>query len=523
MAFGLSVAIALSGCTDDGPEVPGAEPSDSATSEPPPIQAATVRLPAEAAAVLDGTTAAALAIQASQTVFDRSPVVVLVSDGVDPAGAAAIAIELGVPALVTPADVPTATTTPAQPPSTEDASATTDELARLEASTVVAVGVGAQSFANGLPQGIAVVAAPDAADEVSDLPSEGRPEIAPTDPPGVFAALSVAGTDTVMASATLTAAGGEVHELEVPDPRTDSDVITALATQQPAFVVGLGAAFGPPEQFAYRVGVAQTGVELPGGGQVLYPYHRNVALYGNPTSAALGSLGEQSVEASVDRVKALAAQYQEFTEETVVPTFEVISSVASASPSSGGDYSTEMTAEDIRPYVDAARDAGVYVVLDLQPGRTDFLTQAKLFEEFLKQPHVGLALDPEWRLKPGQVHLEQVGTVTAAEINTVVTWLADLTRANSLPQKLLVLHQFKTIMISERTQVDTSRDELAVLIHVDGFGPVPSKFATWNSIRSDPPPNVWWGWKNFIDEDSPLMTPEQTMAVDPVPQFVSYQ
>ena len=289
--------------------------------------------------------------------------------------------------------------------------------------------------------------------------------------------------DTVAASATVEAAGGVVHELAVPDPRSDGDVIKALAAQQPEFVAGLGAAFGAPEQLAYRVDVAKTGVELPGGGQVLYPYHRHVALYGNPTSAALGSLGEQDVPASVARVTALAAEYQAFTEETVVPTFEVISSVASRTPSSGGDYSTEMDPEeDIRPYVDAAREAGIYVVLDLQPGRSDFLTQAKLFEEFLREPHVGLALDPEWRLKPHQVHLEQVGTVTAAEINSVVTWLADLTRENRLPQKILVLHQFKSEMISDRTKIDTSRDELAVLIHVDGFGPTGSKFATWRAI-----------------------------------------
>ena len=162
-------------------------------------------------------------------------------------------------------------------------------------------------------------------------------------------------------------------------------------------------------------------------------------------------------------------------------------------------------------------------MLDLQPGRTDFLTQAQLYEEFLKQPHVGLALDPEWRLGPNQVHLRQIGTVTAAEINGVATWLADLTRNNNLPQKLLLLHQFKSTMISDRTTVDTSRDELAVLIHVDGFGPPGAKFATWNVLREDPPQNVWWGWKNFIDEDSPTFTPAQTLAINPVPHFVSYQ
>ena len=44
----------------------------------------------------------------------------------------------------------------------------------------------------------------------------------------------------------------------------------------------------------------------------------------------------------------------------------------------------------------------MYVVLDLQPGYTDFLAQAQRYEEFLAQPHVGLALDPEWRLAPGR-------------------------------------------------------------------------------------------------------------------------
>ena len=70
--------------------------------------------------------------------------------------------------------------------------------------------------------------------------------------------------------------------------------------------------------------------------------------------------------------------------------------------------------------MDAAREAGVYVMLDLQPGRTDFLTQAKRYEELLAQPHVGLALDPEWRLGPQQLHLEQIGSVGIDEVNSVV-------------------------------------------------------------------------------------------------------
>jgi hypothetical protein len=34
---------------------------------------------------------------------------------------------------------------------------------------------------------------------------------------------------------------------------------------------------------------------------------------------------------------------------------------------------------------------------------------------------------------------------------------------------------------------------------------------------------VWWGWKNFYDEDRPTLTPAQTVAVEPSPRFISYQ
>ena len=104
------------------------------------------------------------------------------------------------------------------------------------------------------------------------------------------------------------------------------------------------------------------------------------------------------------------------------------------------------------------------------------------------------------------MHLTQIGSVDVEEVNRVVTWLADLTRENALPQKLLVLHQFRLDMIPGRERLDVSRDELAVLIHADGQGPQGSKQATWQNLRAGAPP-VWWGWKNFIDEDQPMLTP----------------
>ena len=116
---------------------------------------------------------------------------------------------------------------------------------------------------------------------------------------------------------------------------------------------------------------------------------------------------------------------------------------------------------------------GRHVLLDLQPGRTDFRTQAERYRSLLELPHVGLALDPEWRLGADEVHLRQIGSVGIDEVNGVVTWLADLTREKALPQKLLVLHQFRLAMVDGRDRLDTSRQELAVMVHADGQGAQP--------------------------------------------------
>ena len=70
-------------------------------------------------------------------------------------------------------------------------------------------------------------------------------------------------------------------------------------------------------------------VELPGGGQVLFPGRRLVALYGHPGTSSLGVLGEQGPEESVERAQQLASEYEPFSDEPVLPAFEIIATVAS--------------------------------------------------------------------------------------------------------------------------------------------------------------------------------------------------
>jgi hypothetical protein len=555
LPIALVAVLCTAGCTpfSDEPEPAPAE-RGLAVSTSPPDDRLTVLAD-------DDPVAAAAAM--SRVLFDRSPVVVLARDG-DRAGtllAASAAVGLGVPILLEPegAGLP---------------DVVTDEIARLGGGTVLAVGQAADGATDEGAGALDydVVAVPSDAEAVADatgLEFEPAEPVSSRNDPATVAALdpaapvalrlaeapapsSAGATDArlpevvraeplartvVLATgesastaslATARAAGASVALTNgETDPRGSTDALDALAAvgwAKAEAVVALGAGFAGEEGLDWKVETAVEGRQLPGGGQVLFPGRLLVALYGHPGTGALGVLGEQDLAGSIERARAHAAPFEALVEDPVVPAFEIIATVASSAPGEDGDYSDESDPEDLRPWVEAAGEAGLYVVLDLQPGRTDFLTQAQRYRALLELPHVGLALDPEWRLGPDGVHLTRVGSVGVDEVNRVAGWLADLTRDSVLPQKLLLLHQFQLGMIDGRERLDTSRDELAVMVHADGQGSQGDKQATWRALHVNPPPGVFWGWKNFYDEDAPMLTPEQTMAdVRPRPDLISYQ
>ncbi len=171
----------------------------------------------------------------------------------------------------------------------------------------------------------------------------------------------------------------------------------------------------------------------------------------------------------------------------------------------------------------AATAAGLYVVLDLQPGRASLLAQAKWYQQLLQLPNVGLAIDPEWKLLPTELPLHQIGSVSATEINSVSAWLAGLTARHHLPQKLLVLHQFRLSMLGAESTIDTRHDDLAIVIHMDGQGTPGEKQQTWDAVLGGAPAGVYFGWKNFFVKDHPMLTPGETMARAPQPVMISYQ
>ena len=162
----------------------------------------------------------------------------------------------------------------------------------------------------------------------------------------------------------------------------------------------------------------------------------------------------------------------------------------------------------------------VDLVLDFQPGRGDFLPQVKQFERFLLDPWVGVALDPEWKVtapaKPAQV----IGSASAASINAVSDYLVTLVRTHHLPQKLFVIHQFRTMMVQQPGRIRPRR-HLAMVQHVDGFGTPGQKLDTFHAVAE--PKQFYLGFKLFYDEDVRRMSAADVHRIRPKVRFVSFQ
>ena len=73
--------------------------------------------------------------------------------------------------------------------------------------------------------------------------------------------------------------------------------------------------------------------------------------------------------------------------------------------------------------------------------RVSLKSHSEFNEKWLQQPDVGLALDPEWAMKPGQVPMRVFGHTTGREINEVTAWVGSLEARHQLPEKVVVVHE----------------------------------------------------------------------------------
>jgi hypothetical protein len=262
-------------------------------------------------------------------------------------------------------------------------------------------------------------------------------------------------------------------------------------------------------------------VNLPRGGRRLFPDFRVVAFYGAPQDKQLGELGIGTPAHAGRRLLRQAVPYARRT-RPVLPAMELIASVAANAPGDDGLYRTQQTPRVINRYLRAARRIKALLVLDIQPGHADFLSEAQRLAPWLGQPDVGIALDPEWHT-PGVVPGTQIGSVTAEEVNQVSEYVAGIVRARRLPEKLFLIHQFTDGMIQGKERV-LPRPGLAVTFNVDGFGDRPNKLSKYAAFTAQTRGRPFDdGYKLFYHEDTNLMAPADVMRMRPRPDLVVYE
>lgn len=267
------------------------------------------------------------------------------------------------------------------------------------------------------------------------------------------------------------------------------------------------------------------GPELPMGGRKLFPEHRIVGYAGiEGTGPVLGKLGVGSLDDRMQEVAQVAQNYGEGVNK-VLPVVEFIATVVHGDPGDDGLYRGRATDERVQQHLDAARSVNGILLLAIQPGRSDFVTETKYYEKFLKEPDVGVALDPEWRMGPGEIPMQTYGHVTGKELDDTAAYLQQIVQENNLPEKVMLYHQLRVDIVRD-TEPMQPREGIAQMVSIDGIGDRDMKVSTYNAIMRHTPRHVYPGFKLFYMEDAefePIMTPEQVIGLTPSPWYVLYE
>lgn len=264
--------------------------------------------------------------------------------------------------------------------------------------------------------------------------------------------------------------------------------------------------------------------ELPRGGRALFPAHRLVGFCGTPGGPALGEL-QGNLAAKTKALLGYADKYAG-AERTILPVFELIAVVVQAGAGADGKYRRRVEDSVVDTYLRFARESKGLLLLNIQPGQSDFLTEVKHFERYLREPDVGIALDPEWAMKTGQRPGKVYGQTDGAMINSVAEAMSKLASEGDLPEKALVFHQVNRHVVKDEPTL-RAYPGVVLIKSVDGLGPKAAKIETYLNLMEIMGPSVHAGFKLFFDEDhrngGQLMTPAEVLALKPPPEYVMYE
>ncbi len=247
------------------------------------------------------------------------------------------------------------------------------------------------------------------------------------------------------------------------------------------------------------------------------------ALYGKPDAYTMGILGRYSPEEIEPIMNKFAATYDEANKERgIIPAFYLI--YGTCWP--GGDIGL-LRQSTVKKYIEFAAERGWYVFIDHQIGKYTVEQAMNAILPFLKYPNVHLALDPEWHTtEPMKV----IGSVTGDEINKAQEIMDKYIKENNIiGRRMLVIHQFNSIMIKKRANVRSDYERVQLIHCADGFGSPQLKKDSYayNALAKNIPLK---SFKLFSKPtvagagyDQPMMTPDEVFNLNPRPYLIMYQ
>lgn len=250
--------------------------------------------------------------------------------------------------------------------------------------------------------------------------------------------------------------------------------------------------------------------------------HRLITYYGHPYDDRMGILGEYDPPTMVQKLKAQTAAYT--AADPTRPglcTLELIASVAQGSPGKDGLYLLRTPTAEIEKWAQLAEQQGCLLILDIQMGYDSVANDINAILPFLQRPYVHLAIDPEFHVARGKVPGEEFGSVTSTEVMGAMKTLGDLVRQYNLPDKVLVLHQFRFDMLPDKDNIKLMPN-VDLVVMMDGWGTPEAKIANYHAFITNDLLE-YGGIKLFYRQDDPLLTPAEVVQLDPAPLVVIYQ
>ena len=259
------------------------------------------------------------------------------------------------------------------------------------------------------------------------------------------------------------------------------------------------------------------------------PGRRIVAFYGNPLARKMGVLGEYGVDTMLAKLDTVVRDWEKADPSTPVqPALHLIAVVAQGAPGRDGMYRLRMDTALIEKVYGWAQRKHALLFLDVQVGLSTMQRELPRLMPFLSRPDVHLGMDPEFSMhhaaegvRPGK----RIGQFDASDINWVSEQLKQLAIDKNLPPKVLVIHRFRTAMVSNASKIAVG-PHVQIVMDMDGWGPPWMKFESYRDYICLEPVE-YTGFKIFFHNDvkrgDALLTPSEVLQLRPRPLYIQYQ